>query len=190
MPTWLKVLLIVGGLLVVLFVAAAFGLVYVAKRYGPALVEAGKQSVEEGRAHGRLTDNEGCVGEAASRHRRDQGISAALNNNLFLNGCLSASQPTPGFCDDVPSPFEFVKTARWQTDECKRYGLAPESQCGQLFQPVQQFCQRRRTSSQTGASPEGVGPEEEDDDAEDSGGDEEEPPPPPAPPAAPSPRAR
>jgi hypothetical protein len=149
--------------------------------------------MDEGRDYGRLTDNEGCVGEAASRHQRDHGIGAVINNNLFLNACLNASRPTPAFCDEVPSPIEFVKTARWQADECKRYGLAAETQCGQLFQPVQQFCQARRMRPQTGASPGGVGANEvEEDDAEDTDGEagEQQPPPPPAPPPAAPPRKR
>jgi len=179
MKTWVKVVLVVGGLLVLLVAAAAFGLVYVARRYGPALVEAGKHSIEEGRDFGRGTDNEGCVAEAASRHQRDHSLTAVFNNNLFLNSCLPASRPTPGFCDEVPGPLEFSKTARWQFAECERYGLKTETQCAQLFQPVQQFCQKRSLGPQTGASPGGAG---EDEDGEDSDGDAPPPPPPPAPP--------
>src|ERR1044071_2889758 len=92
MPTWLKVLLIVGGLLVVLLLAAVVGVFYVAKRYGPGLVEATKHSMEEGQAFGRNTDNEGCVSEVASRHQRDHGMGGVFNNTLFLNACLPASR--------------------------------------------------------------------------------------------------
>ena len=181
MPTWLKVVLIVGGLLVLMIVAAAFGLVYVAKRYGPAIVEAGKHSFEEGRDYGRRTDNEGCVTEAAARHGRGGGLGDAINNNLFIHACLDASRPTPGFCDDVPSAFEFVKSAHWQLDECKRYGLAPESQCGQLFQQVQQFCEQRRRTGTQGVAPPSPEDKDDEDDTEDSE-PSTPPPPPPAPP--------
>ncbi|HKG14871.1 MAG TPA: hypothetical protein VKB12_16210 [Pyrinomonadaceae bacterium] len=181
MPTWLKVVLIVGGLLLVLLVAAVAGLVYVAQKYGPALVEAGKHSMDEGRAYGRGTDEEGCVNEAVSRHGRAEGLTTVIHTNLFLRACLDASRPTPHFCDAVPQRTEFMKGARWQLDECKRRGLSQESQCGQLFQQVQQYCdQVGRTGSKRGtlASPEDEADEETD--AEDS--EPPEPPPPPAPP--------
>jgi hypothetical protein len=143
MPTWLKVVLIVGGLLVVLGIAAAVGLFFVARKYGPALLEAGKHSMEEGREYGRRTDNEGCLNEAVARHSRADGLGAVISNNIFFRACLEASRPTPHFCDDVPRPTEFMKSAHWQLDECKRYGLSTENQCGQLFQQVQQFCELR-----------------------------------------------
>lgn len=179
MPTWLKVVLIVGGLLLVLVVASVAGLVYVTMKHGPALVEAGKQSIEEGQAYGRGTDEEGCVGEAASRHGRSDGVTAAIKTSLFLHACLDVSRPTPHFCDTVPSRTEFMKGAQWQLDECKRYGLNPEQQCGQLFQQVQQYCERR------GRSKSGAPAGTEDGDVDESGADDSEPPAPPPPPAPP-----
>jgi hypothetical protein len=82
----------------------------------------------------------------------------------------------------VPTPTEFMKSARWQMDECKRYGLKPESQCGQLFQQVQQFCELRgRGATGDNARPDA---EDEDDDARDF--DPTAPPPAPPPPPAPN----
>jgi hypothetical protein len=181
MPTWLKVVLIVGGLLVVLVVASLVGLFFVAKRYIPEMVEAGKQNTEEGQRYGRLTDNEGCVNEAAARHKHAEGFRDLIKEPFFIQACLAASRPTPGFCDDVPSRFEFMKSARWQLDECKRYGLAPESQCGQLFQQVQQFCEQRRLAGDKGYAQ--ASPEKDDDDNNSEGSVPPAPPPPPAPPS-------
>lgn len=176
MPTWLKVVLIVGGLLLVLVLAAVGTLVYVAQKYGPGLVEAGKHSLEEGQAYGRTSDEQGCVDEAVARHKRAEGFTGMISTNLFMRSCLETSRPTPNFCDAVPKRMEFMKAARWQLAECKRYGLAPENQCGQLFQEVQQYCEQRgRYKSGGRAMPEN--------DADDStgAGDSEPPPPPPAP---------
>lgn len=180
MPKWLKVVLLVGGVLLLLLAAAVGTLVYLAMKHGPALVEAGKQSVEDGRAYGQGTDEQGCVNEAVARHGRARGFADTLGSNLFLRSCLEVSRPTPHFCDAVPGRIEFMKSARWQMDECKRYGLAAESQCGQLFQQVQQYCEL------SGRSKQGAGESTEDhpDDATD-GGDSEPPPPPPPPPAPP-----
>ena len=181
MPTWLKVVLIVGGLLLVLVVASVATLVYVAHKYGPAMVEAGKQSFEEGRAYGRATDEQGCVDESVARHKRAEGLTGAINTSLFMRSCLDVSRPTPHFCDAVPQRIEFMKSARWQLDECKRYGLSTESQCGQLFQQVQQYCEQRGRSK----SDAGLSPEDYPDDADDATGDDDSEPPAPPPPPAP-----
>lgn len=146
MPTWMKVLLVLGVLLILLIVGSVVAVYFLARTYGPGLVETTKQSVAEGREYGRLTDNEGCVNEAVARQSRSEGIADLFKNTLFLRPCLEASRPTPGFCDTVPRQTEFMKSIGWQQRQCQRYGLPPEKQCGQLFGQVQQFCELRSQS--------------------------------------------
>ena len=140
----MKVLLVAGVLLVLLLAAAVVVGVFVVRRYGPGLVEAGRQTFADGAEYGRLTDNEGCLHEAAARHARAVGFTDMVKNNVFLRACLEASRPSPGFCDGVPGRADFMEGIRWQAVQCKRYGLTLEQQCGQLFQQVQQFCEERR----------------------------------------------
>ena len=154
MPTWMKVLLIVGGLVVVMILAVVVVGYFVVTRYGPGLVEAGKQTFTEGAEFGQRTDNEGCLNEAAARHKRVEGLTDGIKNGIFIRACLEASRPTPGFCDAVPGRTEFMKSIAWQAQQCQRFGLKQEQQCGQLFQQVQQFCEMRRLS---GNSNEGGG---------------------------------
>jgi hypothetical protein len=142
MPTWLKVLLIIGGLIVVLVVVTVVATFVLVKRYGPQLVETAQKTVDEGEEYGRRTDNEGCLNEAVARHSHAEGFGDVLKNTIFLRTCLEASRPTPGFCDDVPRQFEFIRGAQWQLQQCRRYGLRPEQQCQQIFQQVQQFCEQ------------------------------------------------
>ncbi|MDT5268695.1 MAG: hypothetical protein QOH49_881 [Acidobacteriota bacterium] len=144
MPTWMKVLLVAGVLLVVLIVGTVVAGYFAVRRYGPGLVEAGKQTYGEGVEYGRRTDNEGCLNEAVARQARADGFTDMIKNNVFMRACLEASRPTPGFCDDVPRQTEFMKAISWQTRQCQHYGLSPEKQCTQLFQQVQQFCELRR----------------------------------------------
>ena len=158
MPTWMKVLLVAGLVLVVLVVGAVVAGFFVVRRYGPGLVEAGKQTFNEGMEYGRRTDNEGCLDEAVARQARAEGLTDIIKNNVFMRSCLEASRPTPGFCDGVPRQTEFMKAIGWQAQQCKRYGLPPEKQCGQLFQQVQQFCEMRRRAQGTNAN-EGRGDE-------------------------------
>lgn len=170
MPTWMKVLLIVGVLLVVLVVGGAVAVFFLARTYGPGLVEAGKQTYNEGVEYGRRTDNEGCLNEAVARQARTDGFADMIKNNVFVRACLEASRPTPGFCDDVPHQTEFMKSVGWQTRQCQRYGLSPEKQCSQLFSQVQQFCELRRQRGEN----------------DNAGNTEVKPPVPPLPPAPPS----
>jgi hypothetical protein len=151
MPTWIKVVLILGVLLVLLFVGAAVAVYFLARTYGPGLVEAGKQTYTEGVEYGRRTDNEGCLNEAVARHARGEGFGDLIKTNVFMRACLEASRPTPGFCDDVPRQTEFMKAVGWQQRQCQRYGLSVEKQCGQLFQQVQQFCELRRERGENNA---------------------------------------
>ena len=157
MPTWMKVLLIVGVLLVVVLVGALVAGYFVVRRYGPGLVEAGKQTYDEGVEYGRRTDNEGCLNEAVARQARAEGFTDLIKNNVFMRACLSASRPTQGFCDAVPRRTEFMKSIGWQQEQCQRYGLSPEKQCNQLFSQMQQFCeehhQRSEDANDTGVSP-------------------------------------
>ena len=143
MPTWMKVLLIVGGLVVVLIVVAVVAGFFVVRRYGPELVEASKQTFNEGAEYGQRTDNEGCLNEAAARQARVEGFGDMVKNGIFMQVCLETSRPTPGFCDGVPRQLEVMKGVTWQHEQCKRFGLKPEQQCGQLFQGVQRFCEER-----------------------------------------------
>lgn len=167
MPTWMKILLVVGGLVVVLLFTAVVGGLYVARRYGPGLVEAGKQTFTEGVEYGQRTDNEGCLNEAAARQARADGFTGLVRNGVFMQACLEASRPTPGFCEDVPRQMEFMKGVTWQHQQCKRFGLKLEQQCGQLFQGVQRFCEERARRGGADA---------------DAGAGVDEPPPPPPPP--------
>lgn len=143
MPTWMKVLLIGGVLLVLLLVGGAVAIYFLARTYGPGLVEAGKQTYGEGVEYGRRTDNEGCLNEAVARQARADGFGDLIKNNVFMRACLDASRPTPGFCDTIPRRTEFMKSIAWQQQQCARYGLSQEQQCSQLFGQVQQFCEQR-----------------------------------------------
>ena len=175
MPTWMKVLLVLGGLLLVLVVLAVVAGFFVVRRYGPGLVEAGKQTYTEGAEYGRRTDNEGCLNEAAARQAHVEGFTDMVKNGVFMQVCLEASRPTPGFCDGVPRQMEIMKGVTWQHQQCKRYGLKIEQQCGQLFQGVQRFCEERArrggADANVGVSPDGTAPP---------------PPPAPRPPVAPA----
>ena len=144
MPGWLKALLIV---IVVIFVLA-IGVVAIAGfliyRNKDAIVAKTKEIATEAKDFGEKTDNQGCVNEAMSRYKAEPGFGKAISTTIFMRICLDNSKDTPGFCDDVPKQREFMKTAQWRRDQCQRFDLSRDSNCSNLFAPIQQFCEEGR----------------------------------------------
>jgi hypothetical protein len=154
MPGWLKVLLIIAIVVVVLILGVVgTGVVWWVKNKD-ALMARAKEVVAEGKEFGGHSDQQACVDESVSRYKKEPGFRSAMSTNFFLRGCLEASKPTDGFCESVPKTTEFMKSAEWQIEQCRRVDLAKDSYCRQLFQPVQQFCEkgRSRTSSERNAN--------------------------------------
>ena len=141
MPGWLKALLIV---IVVVFVLAV-GVVAIAGfliyRNKDAIVANMKEIATEAKEFGEKTDNQGCVDEAISRYKAEPGFRKAISTSIFMRICLDNSKATPGFCDDVPKQMEFMKTAQWRREQCQRVDLSRDSNCQNLFSPIQQFCE-------------------------------------------------
>lgn len=148
MSRWLKITLAVGLVLALLCVAAVGVGVYLWRQHGRGFVAGGQQSFGEGRDFGRTSNSRGCLTEAVERHRRAASFGELFGVNLFLRGCLDAAAPTEGFCDTVPGPLEFTRTAQWGQEQCRAHGLSVEKQCGQLFAQVQQYCAARPNAPQ------------------------------------------
>jgi hypothetical protein len=142
MPGWLKALLAVAIIVVLLVVGVVVGGVVWWSRNKDRLMGRAKEVMTEGREFGRNADNQGCVDESISRYKKEPGFSSAISTSIFSRACLDASRPTPGFCNDVPKPTEFVKSGQWRVEQCRKVDLSSDSYCQQMFQPVQEFCQR------------------------------------------------
>jgi hypothetical protein len=142
MPGWLKALLIVAVVIVVLVLGCIGAGIYYVSRNKDAWLAKGKAVASEGRDFGRSSDNQGCVDESISRYKKEPGFGSAISNSIFMQSCLDSSRPTPNFCTDVPKATEFMKSAQWRADQCRKIDLSSDSYCQQLFQPVQQFCER------------------------------------------------
>jgi len=147
MPGWLKGLLIVVIVVVVLIVGVVGAGVFYIMRNKDAWMARAKEIATEGKNFGNSTDNQGCVEESVDRYKKDSGIQGVLASTIFMRTCLDASRPTPGFCDEVPGQMEFMKSAEWRKTQCSHAGLQHDSQCQNLFTPVQQFCEERGRSS-------------------------------------------
>lgn len=142
MPGWLKALLVVAVIIVLLVVGVVVGGVVWWGRNKDKLVGRVKEVAIEGREFGRSTDNQGCVDETVSRYKKEPGFTAVISNSIFTRACLETSRPTPGFCSEVPKATEFMKSAEWRKSQCSRVDLSSDRYCPQLFQPVQEFCEK------------------------------------------------
>ena len=140
MPGWAKALLIIGVIILLLVVGVVGVGVYWWTQNKDALMTRAKQVATEGQEFGRSTDNQGCMDETISRYKKEPGFRNAISVSIFNRMCLDASHPTQGFCTDVPKPTEFVKSAQWRVAQCTKIGLASDSYCQQLFQPMQEYC--------------------------------------------------
>jgi hypothetical protein len=143
MPGWAKVLIIIVVLGLLLVVGVIGAGVYWWSNNKDALIERGKAVVAEGQEAGHHTDNQGCVDQSVARYKAEPGFTNGISSSIFMQSCLHASRPTPGFCDGVPKETEFIKSGQWQVAQCERVGLASDQYCRQLFQTVERYCVQR-----------------------------------------------
>ena len=155
MPGWLKALLIIVVVIIVLVVGVVIAGVYWISRNKDAWIAKGKEVMTEGRDAGRKTDNQGCVDQSISRYKKEPGFASSIETSVFMQTCLQNSRPTPGFCDEVPKQAEFMKTAQWRLEQCRRVDLSSDNYCQHLFTPVQQFCQRQSPGSKEDSGTDG-----------------------------------
>jgi hypothetical protein len=135
--------LIISLVLLVIILAVGVGAgIYWLSTHGGEYLEKSKQAMVEGQRFGKTTDNQGCLTEAIARHKQSPGFNGALSTQLFLQSCLQASRETPGFCDGVPKRTEFMKSGRWQQEQCARNNLR-DPYCPQIFGQVQMFCEQQ-----------------------------------------------
>src|SRR5262245_51130372 len=136
---WIIVLSIIGGLFLLMIIAVG-GLVYWVSQNKDRWIQSAERVGKEAKEFGAKTNNEGCLKEALSRHKRDESITGRLSTNIFLGICLQESSPSPGFCDGVPPNGEIMKSANWTLKKCSDAGLQNDQGCQQMFGAVQGYC--------------------------------------------------
>jgi hypothetical protein len=149
MPKWLKIVLIVVGVLILLGIVAIVVAVY----YGRQVYQT---NTTAGQEYGQKTDSAGCVSETIARYKPDRGIGKAIGLKFFLTGCLHASRPTPDFCRNVPRATDFSETGRWSLERCRAADLVDDQGCPQIFTGIIEYCEqggRSRSDSPTPTPP-------------------------------------
>jgi len=135
MPTWLKVLLIVFGVIVLVIGGLTAGIYVWWQNQGSALMS----SIGEGTTFGKDKDRAACVDETVARIKKEGGFTAAVKVQLFFEECLKAAKPVAGFCDDVPPKSEMLKSATWLEQINRKHGLNGTYEVG-LLAEIQKIC--------------------------------------------------
>src|SRR5262245_15051569 len=102
---WKNFIIVVTSLVLIALAVTGVG-IYWFVRHFDEFIATGEKSRTEGAEFGKTTDNAACLQEALTRYQRDSSISGTIAAQSFLDSCLEASRPTPGFCDNVPRKAE------------------------------------------------------------------------------------
>lgn len=114
--------------------------------------EALRQSTEartwaRGRAQG------DCMDEGLARVQRCPGIQCQLAVQSFTSTCLAAAAASPGLCDGVPGPQDFMATSQWINNRCRAFDGAQSApaeaslRCRNLLPVLQRHCVLRAMSA-------------------------------------------
>lgn len=92
-----------------------------------------------------VRDEAACFDEGKRRAADATTAASMFGVGPFLRGCLEYSQPTAGFCDNVPPPTSIGRTAAWQQERCGEDGI-----CRNLLSVVQTYCTEGRPKREPG----------------------------------------
>ena len=137
-----KILLIVGGVLLVAAVvcagAAKFGMDYAEKR----ITESTADDKAAGLELAKTADQQGCIVEGLNRASPVPftDLGAAIGLRVFVGECLHNAKPVNDFCVGVP-PLLSLKEGEWTTEQCRRSGMDEmKTGCKYVFTEKHSFC--------------------------------------------------
>jgi hypothetical protein len=149
MPGWLRVLLIVFGVMFLCFIAAGAGAYYWFKKNGPRVAAAGRKVMNEAEEFGRKHTDVECVDEALRRASTDSSFTAQVKTRIFAQSCLKVATPTTTLCSAVPAPNEIFEVAKWSTTECSKRGMAGDQTCAGVMQTLPPHCHSPKPTATT-----------------------------------------
>jgi hypothetical protein len=140
MPAWLKVILVILGILAVALGAGSFLTYRWLGANRARLIETGKELRVEGGSFGKGKTAAACIDESLRRLHAASGFQGESKARLFLSGCLSVATADPAFCEAVPRQSETIAAAEWTVNECRSRDAAEIPRCSRVFQEVVNYC--------------------------------------------------
>lgn len=142
MPKWLKVVLVLLGVVVLLCGLSSAGAYWWFNENKDKLKGVGERAKKEGAAFAYRSTAEGCVDEARRRLEERSGIVDQAEHKLFLKACLEKLELPAEFCAGVPPRGEIMVSATWAVERCLKKDRAQDKECARLMQVVQEACQK------------------------------------------------
>ena len=141
MPKWLKVVLIVLGVMILLCGLSGLGAWFWYGANKDRLKGVSERAKKEGAAFAFNNNDEGCLDEALRRLSSRSSIIDQAEHKLFLKACLEKAARSPDFCTGVPPRSELMAFAQWAVERCAAKGKPGDQDCSRLMQSVQEACQ-------------------------------------------------
>jgi hypothetical protein len=139
----MKVALIVIGITVLVLAAMVAGGYWWWQTQGPTMIADVKAAQTDAARFAAGKDTQACVDEAAARVKAAGYFSFGLPARIFLADCLRRAKYASGFCDDVPSSINLLKSVPWQKRVNEKYELKGPLQTSIVPPGIQEFCQSR-----------------------------------------------
>ena len=141
MPKWLKVVLVLLGVLVLLCGLSGLGAYVWFNENREKLKGVQERAQNEGSAFAYEHNAEECVDEALRRLELRSGVIDQAEHKLFLKACLKKAERPPAFCLGIPPRGELIAFAKWTVERCAAKGQPQNQDCSRLMQGLQEACQ-------------------------------------------------
>ncbi len=125
----LTIVLVVGGLV--------GGFFYLADLGNKRNARETEQAKIDGREFGKTTNENGCMEKAFSL--KSDILSDFPVTKNFVQVCLKSSQPTPNFCDGVPT---YDSNSDWNDKQCEK--VPNKYSCVNAIYAKQSYCSYER----------------------------------------------
>jgi hypothetical protein len=140
------ILSVIGVLLLACVVGVSVLARYGKKTFNEFAQETRRQTVEarawaQGHAQGE------CVDEGLARVQRCSGFQCQVGVQTFTTACLDVAAPTPGLCDGVPHPQDYMSSSLWRNGRCGAQSQAAATRCHNLLSALQNHCAAHRAAT-------------------------------------------
>jgi hypothetical protein len=148
-----KIILSIVGVLALACLVGSVVLVKVGKQKFGEFVQESQRQTNAARTWARGHAQSECVDEGLTRVQRCTDLRCQIAAQTFTDACLSSAAPSPGLCEAVPHPQDYMSGSQWKALRCAAYNGPSSAQspaamrCQNLLSALQNHCARSRVAS-------------------------------------------